>query len=98
MCHGTSMNAESSLLPSTDTTSSDMRAIWPGALLVVYLASTTVVLLGGVSRVPGSGIAVHVAVLAAIGAATWVPRLPPWLKAWAPLLSLFFLYTEMPML
>jgi membrane-associated phospholipid phosphatase len=75
-----------------------MRAIWPGALLVVYLSATAIVLVAGRSRVSAAGIAMHVAVLAAVAAATWVPRLPQWLMAWAPLLSLFFLYTEMPML
>jgi membrane-associated phospholipid phosphatase len=75
-----------------------MRAIWPGALLVVYLSATAIVLVAGRSRVSAMGIVMHLAVLAAIAAATWVPRLPRWLMAWAPLMALFFLYTEMPML
>jgi membrane-associated phospholipid phosphatase len=92
------MNAESSRLRSTGTTSNDMRAIWPGALLVVYLAATGALLLAGSSRVQPGGIAAHFAVLTAIAAATWLGSVPRWLRLWAPLLALLFLYTEMPML
>jgi membrane-associated phospholipid phosphatase len=79
-------------------TSSDMRAIWPGALLVVYLSATGILLLIGHARVTTVGVALHFAVLGAIAAATWVSVVPRWLRAWAPLLALLFLYTEMPML
>ena len=41
---------------------------------------------------------VHLAVLAAIAAATWLPVVPPWLRRWAPLMALLFLYTELPLL
>ena len=75
-----------------------MRAIWPGALLVVYLAATGIVLLIGHSRVASVGLALHFAVLGAIATATWHPIVPRWLRAWAPLIALLFLYTEMPML
>jgi membrane-associated phospholipid phosphatase len=79
-------------------TSNDMSAIWAGALLVVYLAVTGILLLIGHSRVPAFGLALHCAVLAAIAAATWLRIVPRWLRAWAPLIALLFLYTEMPML
>jgi membrane-associated phospholipid phosphatase len=91
------MNAESSRLRSTGTISSDMRAIWPGALLVVYLTGTLALLLVA-HTAPVTGIALHVATLAAIAAATWASLVPGWLRAWAPLMSLLFLYAEMPML
>ena len=55
-------------------------------------------LLLGRARVPGAALAVHLAVLAAIAAATWLPVVPNWLKRWAPLMSLLFLYTELPLL
>jgi membrane-associated phospholipid phosphatase len=92
------MNAESSRLRSTGTTSSGIRAIWPGALLVVYLAVAGAVLLAGWSRVRPGGVALHFTVLAAIAAATWLPVVPRWLNRWAPLLALLFLYSELPML
>lgn len=75
-----------------------MRAIWPGALLVGYLAATGILLILQRARVPAVGIALHFGVLAAIGAATWLKLVPRWLQLWAPLMSLLFLYTEMPML
>jgi membrane-associated phospholipid phosphatase len=75
-----------------------MRAIWAGALLVVYLAATGLLLLLGHSRVATVGLALHFAVLGAIAVATWHPIVPRWLRAWAPLFALLFLYTEMPML
>ena len=92
------MNAESSPLRSTGTISSDMSAIWAGALLVVYLAATGIVLVLGSSRVSPSSIALHFAVLAAIAAATWLRVVPRWLRLWAPLIVLLFLYSEMPLL
>src|SRR5262245_1440141 len=94
------MNAESSRLRSTGRISSDMRAIWPGALLVVYLAITGLLLLAGADRVRSArvGVALHFGVLVAVAAATWVEWVPRWLRAWAPLLALLFLYSEMPML
>ena len=52
----------------------------------------------GRPRVPPIAIAVHLAVLAAIAAATWLPFVPSWLRRWAPLMSLLFLYTELPLL
>lgn len=75
-----------------------MRAIWPGALLVVYLAGSGVLLLTGDDRVSAAAVAVHFAVLFAVAAATWSPSLPSWLRAWAPLFLLLFLYSEMPVL
>ena len=75
-----------------------MSAIWPGALLVVYLAATGILLLAGHERVSTAGIALHLAVLCAISAATWLRIVPRWLRSWAPLIALLFLYTEMPML
>lgn len=54
-------------------------------------------MLGG-ARVPAGAFAVHVAVLVAIAVATWAPIVPPWLRRWAPLMSLLFLYTELPLL
>src|SRR5690349_16861874 len=96
--HGTSMNSESRRLRSTGRISSDIVAIWPGALLCVYLAMGLTLLLLGRTRVPGAAIAVHLAVLVAIAAATWLPVVPPWLRRWAPLMSLLFLYTELPLL
>jgi membrane-associated phospholipid phosphatase len=76
-------------------TSSDMRAIWPGALLVVYLAATEVLLL---DRPAGNALLLHTLVLAAIATATWMRNVRPWLRAWAPLFALPFLYSEMPAL
>jgi membrane-associated phospholipid phosphatase len=92
------MNAESSRLRSTGMTSSDMRAIWPGALLVVYLAGSGVLLLAGNVHVGVGATAVHFGVLLAVAATTWMPSTPSWLRSWAPLLLLLFLYSEMPVL
>lgn len=92
------MNAESSRLRSTGMTSSDMRAIWPGALLVVYLAGSGVLLITGDGRVGVGATVVHFAVLAAVVAATWMPATPSWLRSWTPLFILLFLYSEMPVL
>ena len=75
-----------------------MSAIWPGALLVVYLGVTGILLLSGHSRLTLFGIAWHFALLAASAAATWLGIVPRWLRAWAPLLALLSLYAEMPML
>lgn len=55
-------------------------------------------LLLGRARVPGAALVVHLSVLAAVAAATWLPVVPPWLRRWAPLMSLLFLYTELPLL
>ena len=90
------MNAESSRLRSTGRTSSGIRAIWPGALLVVYLSVTAVLLVAG--RASIADLAVHCAALAAIATTTWLERVPDWLRRWAPLLALLFLYSELPML
>lgn len=92
------MNSESSRLRSTGTTSSDMSAIWPGALLVVYLAATGLLLAIGGERERGGPLLLHVSVLVAVAAATWAPAAPGWLRDWAPLLTILFLYSEMPTL
>ena len=92
------MNAESSRLRSTGITSSDMRAIWPGALLAVYLVGTGVLLLTGFGHVGIGVLVAHFAVLFAVGAATWTSIAPTWLRAWMPLLLLLFFYSEMPAL
>lgn len=63
-----------------------------------YLALTTVVLVLGRANVYAGGLVTHLAVLVAIAAATWHPRVPSWLRAWTPLIALLFLYTELPML
>ena len=55
-------------------------------------------LLLGRSRIPSMALTVHLAVLAAIAAATWLPVVPLWLRRWAPLMALLFLYTELPLL
>ena len=65
------MNAESSRLRSTGMTSSDMRAIWPGALLVVYLAGSGVLLLIGGGRASIGATALHFAVLFAMAGTVW---------------------------
>ena len=83
---------------STGTTSTDMRAIWAGALLVVYLAATGVLLILGRSRAPSDALLLHFGVLAAIAVTTWLPAVPQWLRVWAPLLTLLFLYSELPLL
>jgi membrane-associated phospholipid phosphatase len=75
-----------------------MRAIWPGALLIVYLAGSGLLLLAGDARVRAGAIAIHFAVLFGVTAVTWVPTLPAWLRAWMPLFLLLFLYSEMPVL
>lgn len=90
------MKAASSRLRSTGSISSDMSAIWPGALLVVYLACTGLVLLLGRARVTPGAVVVHFTWLAAIAASTWLRMVPRWLRDWAPLLVLLVLYTEMP--
>lgn len=92
------MNSESRRLRSTGRISSDIVAIWPGALLCVYLAIGGIILLLGRGRVSGGAIVVHVGVLLAIAAATWFPAVPRWVRRWAPLASLLFLYTELPLL
>lgn len=40
----------------------------------------------------------HFAVLAAIAATTWLKIVPGWLRMWAPLIVLLFLYSEIPVL
>ena len=92
------MNSESRLLRSTGRISSDIVAIWPGALLCVYLVMGAIVLLIGSTRVPSGALVVHLTVLVAIAAATWLRIVSPWVKRWAPLMSLLFLYTELPLL
>jgi membrane-associated phospholipid phosphatase len=85
-------------LRSTGRISSDIIAIWPGALVCVYLLMGAMLLILGRARVSPAAIAVHVAVLVAIAAATWLAVVPGWLRRWAPLMSLLFLYTELPLL
>lgn len=92
------MNAASSRLRSTGRISSDISAIWPGALLVGYLGVAGILLLVGRSRVAPTGIVLHFAMLGAIAATTWLRIVPRWLQSWAPLLVLLLLYAEMPML
>jgi hypothetical protein len=75
-----------------------MRAIWPGALLIVYLAGTGVLLLLGNGRVGAAAILAHFLALVAVATATWAASTPGWLRSWAPLLVLLFLYSEMPAL
>ena len=83
---------------STGRISSDIVAIWPGALLCAYLTVGAVLLAFGSARVSAAALSVHLAVLAAMAAATWLRFVPAWLRRWAPLLSLLFLYTELPLL
>jgi membrane-associated phospholipid phosphatase len=92
------MNAESSRLRSTGKTSSGINAIWPGALLVVYLTATGLLLIFGKAELPTTPALLHAGVLILIAATTWLPILPHWLRRWAPLLVLLFLYSEMPLL
>ena len=75
-----------------------MSAIWAGALVVVYLVATNILLVMGRSRVSPSGIALHFGMLVAIAATTWIDRVPRWLRDWAPLILLLSLYSELPML
>lgn len=75
-----------------------MSAISPGALLAGYLALTGVVLFTGRDRIYAGGLLAHVGVLVAVGVATWAPGVPRWLRAWTPLLTLLFLYAEIPLL
>ena len=90
------MNAASSRLRFTGVTSSDMAAIWPGTLLVVYLMTTGIMLLIGYDRVSALALTAHFTALAAIAGTTWMRGVPAWLRSWAPLLLLLFLYSEMP--
>ena len=90
------MNAASSRLRFTGVTSSDMAAIWPGTLLVVYLMATGIMLLIGHERVSALAITAHFTALGANAATTWMGGVPGWLRSWAPLLLLLFLYSEMP--
>ena len=95
--HGTSMNSESSPLPSTGTISKDIAAIWPGALLCAYLGLTTPLLAFGAGDTPWLGLGVHLVALAASVVATFGP-VRPWLRRWLPLLLVLFLYAELPLL
>ncbi len=92
------MNAESSRLRSTGQISSDIIAIWPGALLVVYLAATGLLLVVGRAPIAAGVGTAHVAALLGVAAVTWMPGFPRWLRLWTPLLLLLFLYSEMPLL
>lgn len=75
-----------------------MGAIWAGALLVVYLAATGILLALGWTRVPISGVLLHFLLLAVIAAATGLRIVPRALRLWVPLLALLLLYSEMPLL
>jgi membrane-associated phospholipid phosphatase len=55
-----------------------------------------VILIAGRSRVATLDVALHVALLTAIAGATWISPVPGWLRLWAPLMTLPFLYAEMP--
>lgn len=92
------MNAESSRLRSTGITSSDMRAIWPAALLVVYLVGTGVLLITGSGRIGIGVVVAHFAILFVVAAATWTSIAPMWVRSWLPLLLLLFFYSELPAL
>jgi membrane-associated phospholipid phosphatase len=92
------MNAESSRLRSTGVISTDMRAIWAGVLLVVYLLTTAVLLVVGAARVSATAIALHLALTMTLAVATWLAVIPRWLRLWAPLAALLFLYMEVPVL
>lgn len=59
---------------------------------------TGVVLVAGRDRIYAGGVLAHVGVLVAVGVATWAPGVPRWLRAWTPLLTLLFLYAEIPLL
>lgn len=75
-----------------------MRAISPGALLACYLAAGAVLLLLGRERVSAGEIAAHFLLLGILAGVTFAARAPGWLRAWAPLLALLFLYSELPAL
>src|SRR5437868_1562458 len=89
------MNAERPRPPSTVITSRDIGAIWSGALLVVYLGATGFLFIGAKGD-DAAIVLLHFAVLAAIALATWSARVPLWLRLWAPMLTLLFLYSEIP--
>ena len=92
------MNAESSRLRSTGTIDNDISAIWTDVVLIVYLGVTELVLLAGHARASMTGLVLHTLVLATFVAAAWLPTVPRWLRRWAPLIALLFLYAELPML
>jgi membrane-associated phospholipid phosphatase len=75
-----------------------MRAIWPGALVSVYLFATLMLMLVGRARVSVGGVAIHAAFLVIVVVSTWSPVVPRWIRAWMPLLMLLALYSEIPML
>jgi membrane-associated phospholipid phosphatase len=77
---------------------SDITAIWADALLIVYLSCTALLLIVGHARVSTSAIALHAAVLAGLVAAAFAQGTPGWLRRWAPLIVLIFLYAEIPTL
>lgn len=90
------MNAESSRLRSTGVISTDMRAIWAGVLLIGYLVWTGVLLSVGAHRAHPAEVLAHIALLLFVAATTWMRRVPRWLRDWAPLFTLLFLYSELP--
>ena len=67
-------------------------------MLVVYLACTGALLVAGRERVPVSEMVLHAMLLGAIAIATWAPGVPAWLRHWAPIAALPFLYAELPAL
>ena len=90
------MNSESER--SAGTISSDMRAIWAGALLLCYLIGTAALLVARIGTVGIDIVLWHCVVLAAVAATIVVPRTPPWVRLWTPLVLLLFLYSELPAL
>jgi membrane-associated phospholipid phosphatase len=75
-----------------------MSAISPSALVVCYLGFTGILVLMALPRLYAGGVIAHFGVLVAVAAATWMPGVPRWLRAWAPLLTILFLSAEMPLL
>lgn len=63
-----------------------------------YLAATAVFLAIRGNPPYRGGLLAHLLVLAAIAVATFSGRVPAWLRAWTPMLSILFLYVELPML
>ena len=89
------MNAESGVLRSTGITSSDMRAIWPGALVTAYLAATTALL--AARGVADRALWLHLLLLG-VTAGSLLRGTPGWVRGWLPLALLFLLYSELPAL
>src|SRR3989338_8274710 len=82
---------------STEITSTDMRAIWTGPLVLGYLAAGGLLLLAGKEPL-GWGAASHATAMIVLSVATWHRAVPRWLRSWAPLCAILFLYAEVPLL